>query len=214
MKQKLTILAAIGLLLVTGLIINKANNAQALYPGLVAVLSIRDGQTCTGVVISDDRAITAAHCVGGYDLPPQFGGQFRVIEPVIGLVERPGAGTVAQVLWANGHRDIAMVTGDFKKFKKAYGGTDLDIHPIEMTKRYKYCGFQGGAKKPACVSLGNPTQNFGFQALFSAVLIPGASGGPVFEEDTGYLVGILYGAITTETFSGVIVTPLIGVRLD
>lgn len=152
---------------------------------------------CSAFVVDGNYAITAAHCVDknyGLDKTPinihdQFG---------------KDTGIVAEAVAMSNRIDVALVKGDFKNFKRLnvdfYGFT-----PTNKPGQYQTCGFPGLQNKVTCTSF-FPLSNEGFYIAGRGFLIPGMSGGPVYDTQNEVVIGV-----NSAAGSGVVlVAPVLG----
>lgn len=162
---------------------------------------------CSGTVISPTRVLTAGHCAAAAVLEvPMFG---TVTTPIIvKLADGTVVDANAYSLAADPRTDQGLVGGHFDSVAPQKVITDpaSNIHIFE-TKRLISCGYPFGAKL-FCTKVEFVGQH-DFQFSGNSHLYPGMSGGPVFDADTGEIVGInsavegalSYFANTIEIFS-------------
>jgi hypothetical protein len=152
---------------------------------------------CSGFVADANYIITAAHCIEknyGLDKEPiQIHDQYG-----------KDTGVTAEAVAMSNRIDVGMVKGDFRKFKtlKAdfYGFT-----PTNKPGKYQTCGFPGLQNKLTCTEF-LPQYNEGFYIAGKGFLIPGMSGGPVFDTQNEVVIGV-----NSAAGSGVVlVAPLLG----
>lgn len=136
---------------------------------------------CTGTVISENLVLTAAHCVMGAPLGV----------PLIEVRGNDGVSTgiPAAVLNYNVRADYALLLGNFIKFP----AKDIVTDPNELEKIITdpdsdliMCGFPYAG--PLACSPFKYKYRIGFQFAGTGFLIPGMSGGPVFDRKTGKIV--------------------------
>lgn len=156
------------------------NDVNAKFDAIIR-LKREDGSSfCTGFVIDGEYAITAAHCVADMDKDTN-----------IKIFDRKNidTNTVATVLGFNHRNDTAILAGDFTRFRRLAIEKDKNgfyEHPNSM---YHICGYPYGQKFLYC-SQGKVVEpsNFGMRLIGAGV--PGMSGGPVINTDTGKAVGL------------------------
>lgn len=152
---------------------------------------------CTGFVADANYIITAAHCIDdnyGLDLAP------------ISIHDQHGkdTGVVAQAVAMSNRIDVGMIKGDFRKFKSMradfYGFT-----PTNKPGKYQTCGFPGLQNRLTCTDF-SPMYNDGFYIAGKGFLIPGMSGGPVYDTQNNVVIGV-----NSAAGQGVVlVSPLLG----
>lgn len=158
---------------------------------------------CSGIVVSDTHIITAAHCL----VPTEY----DVVAPTILVrtaADKP-LGITAQILAFDVRSDLGILFGNF---------TLLNKHSVvsgaeEINQAYKkhdiaICGYPQ-AGRFTCSRL-SEVQNYLFSFSGLGFGYPGMSGGPVFDLDTGKVIGV------TSAVNGdrVILSPTIEVWKD
>jgi V8-like Glu-specific endopeptidase len=210
-----SVIVVCGFSLYQSLISNQIEGGQikpyTLYPSkgsrghLVRIGNREYSFFCSGVVISKDFILTAAHCVT-HDYIGLIKNEQLVISDEWGGVVTPNAKTVSVEL----NRDIALIKGDFSEFESVavdwYGEQQLNLRNTTVFA----CGFPSG-ELGYCSELYYEGNSF-FQMKFSnGQLYKGQSGGPVFilnEMDKPVLIGI--NSAVEESF--IIVAPVVGAR--
>lgn len=142
---------------------------------------------CTAFVVSDNYALTAAHCVSmnilGLEIP---------MDPLI-LVDSSGKGRLVSVVMPrHGRIDLAAVQGDFSMFKHfKIDDQELGISPSDNLET---CGFPWGNPTYKCFPISAHAGASNLDGLFlyklSGFMAPHMSGGPVINTSTGKVVGI------------------------
>lgn len=171
------------------------NKNAKIYP-IIQLWKNNDG-FCSAFVVDANYAITAAHCINdGYSLD----------KDPISIHDRNGkdTGVVAQAVALSNRIDVGLIKGDFKNFQtlKAdfYGFT-----PTNKPGQYQTCGFPGLQNKITCTNF-TPLHNEGFYIAGRGFLIPGMSGGPVYDTQNDVVIGV-----NSAAGSGVVlVSPLLG----
>lgn len=155
-------------------------NDEQIYNPMIRLT--RNGKFhCSGSAISDTYAITAAHCVQG------VGGAMNTASIDIQDADSKETRTKARAVGMLKSQDVALLMGDFKKFRKI---------PMETDPRgwlahrgpYISCGFPGG-DKAICTPF-MPQGNNQFLIYGNGFLYKGMSGGPVFDSQTGQLIAV------------------------
>ncbi len=131
---------------------------------------------CSAFVVSKKYAMTAAHCVEFNGNP--FGDRDLIFDNKIPVV----------VHWFDSRLDIALLTGDFSKYKKLKLKQYHLI--IDMKTNLGYaCGYPAASEPFRCTTIKDiRNYNFGFSGY--GHMIPGMSGGPVVDAFTGEVIGI------------------------
>jgi len=164
-----------------------------LHSNAIVRIELSDGSSCSGVIVSDTVVLSAAHCyleAGGkiYDR------KARLLADVIPY-KRDKSG------------DVMSFIGDFSKLRH------LPVNNRELAfdnplKTFKTCGYPHGVKEMYCGSF-IPQYNYYFQYHGKGLVIPGMSGGPVVDMETGEVVGI---NSTVSPDGGMNVGTMIGVQ--
>jgi len=142
-------------------------------------LVAENGMTfCSGVVVDDNTAITAAHCVVMQPLPflpPMFRTGITLRND-----DNTDLKTPVLSIRAWPQMDTAVLTGNFKEFKHADYSGDVSylLASIKPGQKLKACGFPLGGKLYCSDLVFKGIRIFAWGA--KGVLIPGMSGGPVF----------------------------------
>lgn len=136
---------------------------------------------CTGFVISDNYAITAAHCV-----TDEFG---FISEKDIFVYNSRSRYTniIAHAYGANTRMDYAVIQGDFSSFAKKK--IDQNLVDIKDGNNYMSCGFPIGIKRLFCTEVRVEGTSF-FSIRGQGHLYPGMSGGPLIDLRNGKVVGV------------------------
>jgi V8-like Glu-specific endopeptidase len=156
------------------------------FNGIVRLLDEQGRFFCSGVVISETRIATAAHCVIGQ--VPMMG--IRLLRNKILVASENGKIiTVANTGGVEPRSDQAVLVGDFSMIRPMKAITD----PTEIAESFKrgnvvMCGYPYGGKL-YCNKLSNPTTD-NFQFKGSGHLYPGMSGVPVIDAERGIVIGI------------------------
>jgi len=176
-----------------------ANNQDAQYEPLIRLLNNKGQFYCSGVVIDGQYALTAAHCVKG-----DFG--FLTDDTIVIHEEHDGdTGVIAEAVALDDLRDIALIKGDFRKFKSMnveYYSSKAQTIPNRLIVA---CGFPSGG--PTYCSMGQIVSNEFFKIRTRGSMVyKGMSGGAVVDLTTGSVIGVNSAA----TEDGELVAPVIG----
>lgn len=181
--------------------------SQASEPVLSdAIVRLEDAETgrffCTGIVVSHNRIVTAAHCVGET--------LFGIAMPRVTLITVRNSDGVkiaqATVEAFRSDRDLAVLHGDFYFLPKM--AMDTSPAGIEASKEHRImaCGYPYGGVLH-CVKIKDFRQ-WVFWMRGQGGLFPGMSGGAVIDLDTGKLIGVNSGMQEEDA----ILAPLIGIE--
>ncbi len=172
------------------------NDKNAKYDGIIRLKTPDGNGFCSGFVVDGSYAMTAAHCVDWLSK----GQDIHIYDK-----KNTNTGTVAHVLGYNQRNDSAVIYGDFKNFKAVR--IEKDTHGFIASKGpFLTCGYPYDQKNLYC-SYANPISTENFAMKLTGALIPGMSGGPVFDAVTNKVVG-LNSAVSGEF---IIVYPIVGV---
>ena len=135
---------------------------------------------CSGVVISSNYILTAAHCLLT-DTGKLSSGKITVKSSDKTIsVEATAASAYPRT-------DVGLITGNFSQFKYAKVETQT-LRVFNSPGPFLSCGFPLGGEM-FC----NRIDGFSYSNFFlvsNGVLIPGMSGGPILSMVTGYVIGV------------------------
>ncbi len=174
--------------------LNKVNK----YDSIIRLVSPDGYFYCTGFVVDNNYAITAAHCVLN-DM-----GIMNTDDVLIHNSHSFFTGVIAKPVAVEKYRDVAFLKGDFSEFSQQ--ATDFNGKSIKTGMKLKSCGYPSGQYDMFCVDLiQNGNRYFQYRAT-GAPIFKGMSGGPVYNEE-GVAVGV-NSAVDEDT---IIISPLTGV---
>lgn len=165
--------------------------------------SKKDDFFCSAVIISDDYAVTAAHCLmNDSTFSPGL-----ISEPfnVRSIANEDGSESVvaAKAAALNNRADYGLITGDFKKFTKLLlMNSPMSI--AQLSPALYTCGFPWGASDVCYLT--QPVGTYFGLLEMRGILFPGMSGGPVLDATAD---GVF--AVNSAVGDGyIIVAPLVG----
>jgi len=197
MGRKFKVIAAL-LLVASGLFIgaglkkeyDKYHASDDKLNPIIRLIEPEGGTFCTAVVISNDLAVTANHCINiEQEMMP---GVFQVhLLPYMEIraADNIPRGLSAAPLWWDFRRDIAIIKGDFTKFlpRKYLSKPEDLIKYMKKDIKLVSCGYPYHG--PLFCNQGFFVDRVGFHWGANTVVLPGMSGGPTMLED-GTVVGI------------------------
>ena len=157
---------------------------------------------CSAFIMSDTVAVTARHCV---TFTLQDGAPIMPYQP--NLTQGENVALIRSLNVSNG-RDIAVLFGDFRRFEKTK--VNFTSRTIVFGHTYTSCGHPHGQLPMYCVELGEPVLQGHDFVKFGQSIEPGMSGGPVFDDSTGEVVGINSAGANLEFGGGTFITVIIG----
>lgn len=169
------------------------------YLSSVIRLKMKNGGFCSGFVISEHYAISAAHCFKNFDSSSNDEVEFFDSES-----KTHGTISVAGV---NESIDYAILRGDFKKFL-ALKVRNRGDYITGFSGNFVACGYPAGSKHLTC----NPFQYMGsnsFQIGGISNITQGMSGGAVIDMVTGEVLGVIQ-AVNNNTTYNTLLSPLLG----
>ena len=156
----------------------------------------KDKFSCTGFVIDDRYALTAAHCIVDKRLKLDN----RKI-PIFDRMDK-NTGIIAISAGVRNRLDTGIIAGDFRDFAKMSIYTDsFKLSDLKVMA----CGFPFGRKKVMCQQFQWNGHHY-FRLSARGFLYPGMSGGPVIDK-SGYVIGIN----SAVSRGGVVFATLVGI---
>jgi V8-like Glu-specific endopeptidase len=159
------------------------------YNSVVRLVDPDTGQTfCTGVVLSDDYILTAAHCV--IEASP-LGGVEQSMPKGINIRTRDNKDlkVLGRTVYATTQMDQGLIKGNFKQFE--HQNYITDVHGIlsvrNSTQPMVACGYPLNGDL-YCTRIEFRKQS-NFMWKVQGILLPGMSGGPVMTMD-GMVVAV------------------------
>jgi S1-C subfamily serine protease len=137
--------------------------------------------TCSGVYVEKNLILTASHCLGAYD------DDIKVKEIWVGKDD--GSSARADVVQVSPERDLATLSTKMDGLPVPLAASvrqDMPVEVIGCPLDLDFTITRGIVSKINFRMSPNPTSHF----ILDAVVLPGNSGGPVFDEN-GFLIGIL-----------------------
>lgn len=153
---------------------------------------------CTGIVIDNNYALTASHCV------KNFAGNLSSDDILISNNYGMSTGIVAKAVALESLRDVAFIKGDFSRFE--HSKVDFEGSNVKTGMNMKSCGYPSGQGYMYCVDL-KLTGNKYFQyRTKGGPIFKGMSGGPVYDSNS-----VLIGVNSAVDEEDVIISPLVGI---
>jgi S1-C subfamily serine protease len=169
---------------------------KAYYISQDPVVRIKNygGFVCSGVVVSAEYVLTAAHCVKGLD---QEIGVHSAKDHFINF---------GKVVGIDDSQDMALIhvyIGEtIKPAKVDFTGVIGTKNPIWI----KTCGFPAGQAVLLCTE-GILNGNYYFKRIGSGILYQGMSGGPVYDSITNTVIGVN----SAVNAMGIVIGPTVGI---
>lgn len=181
------------------------NNTGKKYDPIIKIVSNSTRSMCSAFVISNEYAMTAAHCVvANYG---NFDKKQALIKDPLDVYDTKGelTKTTVKAVAAVVYTDIALLKGDFQEFSKLM--VDYKGFLVGSTSGpFVVCGFPYGVKDLVCKPFLPAIEDNSFMIIGNGVLFRGMSGGPVIDMSKGVVIAINE-AVTS---NGPRVTPVLG----
>lgn len=133
---------------------------------------------CTAIVIGNNYALTAGHCVMNDD--------FETLTDHLTIISNDQKITrPVQAVDANLNVDIGLISGNFAEFDHVPVSND----ELGVDGQLMSCGYPGGNKQLTCAGI-VPQLNDGFMIKATGYVVGGESGGPIINLNTSRVVGI------------------------
>lgn len=157
--------------------------APVNYHAAMIKLTYEGSFFCSAFVVSDNYAVTAAHCV--VDSQGSMRNDLIDVYDSLNVDTKIAASTVA----LQHSMDRAIIMGDFRKFEKVkMADTTENFYP-SVSQNLVVCGYPGG-QRLLCVPFRPQAMSF-FSILGWGPAYPGMSGGIVMDMDTQTAVGVI-----------------------
>lgn len=157
-------------------------SGSILYDSFIRLSDPTRGSSCSGWVIDANYAITAGHCLNQE-------GHLNKSNFYIFDKNGTNTNTIAQAVGYDNKTDLGLISSDFNHFKPLK--SNLDQEGFTLNKHsFVSCGFPLGQKTLVCT----PFTSSGFRSFRVkgfGHFVPGMSGGPVIDLDSGVAVGVV-----------------------
>lgn len=184
-------------------------NDSEVFSGIVRLLTTEGRFNCSAGVVSDEYAVTAAHCV--CDNRGNLNPTYKIQD------EAKSVTIPVKIVGLNHRLDYALIHGNFKSFKKFKLDQQKVIiensNPLAAllgvggpSRSLKSCGYPMGSTKIYCSDF-MPMDNYNFAVVGKGTLYPGMSGGPVFDTETNEILAVNSAVVGNMSLVG----PLIGI---
>lgn len=172
------------------------NDPNPIFHAIIRLRDSNDRFFCSGFVIDGTFAITAGHCLNWTSKSDKL----KIYDRYDNFT-----GVEASIVGFNDRNDSGIIKGDFRRFQ--YVKIEKDKHGfIASDGPFMTCGYPYGQKNLYCsYALKVATENFAMR--LTGALIPGMSGGPVFDLQTNKVVGIN----SAVEGNSILVYPLVGI---
>lgn len=166
------------------------SNSEKKYSPFLYIQPKDKKNSCSGFVISDSLAITAAHCLNDKD------------DYIVTSMTDRSTKVNAKLSASSEYYDIAVLFGDFTEF----ASFRISIHPMAFyaDSTYQVCGIPAQTINLHC-ELFRVHGTFYTKIRGSGLIFHGMSGGPVIHPG-GFVVGVIHGMYLDST----IIAPLHG----
>lgn len=141
---------------------------------------------CTAWVVDKHYAVTAAHCINNHGY---------LDESLMSIFSDSGV-EISNTVRAIGYDvrlDLGLLTGNFDNFESLKTSFNAEGFPKSNTDKYLHdyaaCGYPLGQKDLVCTPF-IPIKTDNFEMRGHSHLIPGMSGGPIVDMDTGEAVAV------------------------
>lgn len=180
----------------------KVDYAEQQYIGVIQIVDLESGKGfCSGFVISNDYAISAAHCFVDAKTSKlndkEYGARARSVEDENNVSVAP-----MFIVGVHVNADYAVLKGNFKAYSKLMINSSPNVLQ-QWTQRSLLpgmdpipvfaIGYPYGTRTAMAYGQANCVTVYDYiECGISAGLLPGMSGGPAMDPLTGEVIGINY----------------------
>jgi len=186
------------------IVLNDKLHGKIVRTGFAPLVRLRTGGGwCSGYVADSKYIITASHCIR--DKKGRLSKvDVRIFDKNNRVIATGKPAAISKQI------DIGLIHGDFSKFK-VLPSNFYDAMFQANDSMFISCGFPEGQRKPTCakffpgssIVLSSPLLGGGLGMGIdgNGTMLPGMSGGPIMEINSGEVVGINVGVTTRGVFA-------------
>lgn len=180
------------------------NNNRRFTP-LIRLLRDDGGTFCSATVISNNYALTAAHCFGEDSLfKKAINKQFTIQGADKDLIKSDKM--TAKVIAMNRTADYALIQGDFTAFERLPVIDAPHLFFQGYSSRLFTCGYPYGSSE-VCYPTGTEFRTEGHLVAVAGRLFPAMSGGPVINPILGAIVAVN----SANGYGFIVIAPTVGI---